>query len=388
MDPKAFTDNKTGTLVPISTSSGKDIAFVPHPLPPDWNFPSALWPLLAEAKQELGTLNGIGRTLPNPNLLLQPLQRREAIRSSQLEGTVATPQELLLFELGPEDTKGPRDKIDTWAEVHNFRRSLQLGFSQLSELPLSLRLTRNMHRVLLEGVRGQDKSPGEFRSQQNQIGSDRRFIPPPVNEMHACLDHFEKYLHADSHQYDPLVRAFLAHYQFEAIHPFMDGNGRVGRALISLMIHVWCEHRFPWLYMSPYFDQYRDEYYECLFAVSTRGAWSQWIEYCLRGVVLQCRDATQRCELLSTLKEDYHRMMEGASPRIHPIIEELFGLPMLTVPSVAERFNITYPTALSDIEKLEQSGILRLMDNTRPKKYVATKIFDIAFEDLDVLTSG
>ena len=380
MDISKFTDQKTGQTIRISFPK-EDCAFIPDPLPPEWVFPAELWPLLAEAKQELARLDGIGRALPNPELLLRPLQSREAMRSSSLEGTYATPQELLLFELNPRIPQSERDPANDWLEVSNYSRSLRLGMDELQKLPFCLRLIRELHKTLLSGGRGRDKTPGQFRTTQVHIGSDFRFVPPPPDYLGDCLDHFEKRLNEDDPGYDPLVRCYLLHYQFEAIHPFLDGNGRVGRALLALMIYQWCGLYMPWLYMSAFFERYKDEYIDNLFAVSARGAWHSWIEFCLRGTVLQARDSIIRCEELRRIRDRFHELSETAGPRAHPLVEGLFRAPIVTIPDIAARYSISYPTAKSDIENLVDLKILVELSDARPKTFYSPEIFRAAYSD-------
>jgi Fic family protein len=378
MDKAKFTDKKTGQLVKITAPD--DWAFIPDPLPANWAWPNALWPLLAEAKQAVATLNGIGQTLPNSKLLLTPLQKREALRSSSLEGTYATPEELLIFEMNPRIPKSDKDPANDWLEVSNYGAALRLGCQMLEQLPLSLRLVREIHRQLLMGVRGRDKTPGEFRTRQVQIGSDARFIPPPAQHVMPTLDSFEKYMN-QSNDYDPLVRAYVTHYQFEAIHPFLDGNGRVGRLLLALATYKWCGHAMPWLYMSAFFDKYKDEYIEKLFGVSTKGDWDSWIEFCLRGTIEQANDSISRCEQLRRVKADYQRKLSTGSVRLMSLIDDLFNSPFVEVAELARRRQITYPTAKSDIERLVQVGILRELPNLRVKTYYSPRIFGIAYSD-------
>ena len=179
----------------------------------------------------------------------------------------------------------------------------------------------------MEGVRGSDHNPGQFRTAQNQIGRPARFVPSPATRLPAQLNDFEKYLHADR-VYDPLVEAFLVHYQFEAIHPFMDGNGRVGRLLLAILIQEWCGLSEQWLYMSPYFDANRDRYIDHLFSVSTHGTWEAWIEFCLRGVAVQAQDTQRRCERLLDLHKDFHERLRevGGSVRLSAIVDDLSRL--------------------------------------------------------------
>jgi Fic family protein len=293
MDTGKFTQNKTGELVSITGVASLNHAFIPYPLPPHWAWPTRLWPLLLEARTSLAKLDGIGKHLPNPQLLLRPLQNRESLRSSSLEGTYSTPKQQLLFQIDPQYPSSASDPANADREVYNYGRALRLYAENQYELPISLRLIRELHKVLLEGGRGADRRPGEFRKTQNQIGHPARFVPPPPNYLPECLDNFEKYLHQES-PYDPLVNAFIAHYQFEAIHPFQDGNGRVGRLLLAIVIKEWCALSDPWLYMSAFFDENRDEYIDRLFRISTEGDWEGWIEFCLRGVVFQARDTENR----------------------------------------------------------------------------------------------
>lgn len=382
MDRSRFTPHLSGQLVPIVIPK-KDWAFVPHPLPPSWEFPVDLWPLLAEAKQELARLDGIARTLPNPELLLRPLQSREALRSSSLEGTYATPQELLLFELQPREPTSERDPANAHLEVANYSSSLRRGLKLLDELPFCLRLVRELHRVLLSGVRGRDKSPGEFRKTQNHIGSDFRFNPPPPTHLQSCLDNFEKELNAEQQRYDALVYCYLLHYQFETIHPFLDGNGRVGRVLLSLMVYKHCQLSMPWLYMSAYFERYKDEYIDNLFRVSTHADWQRWLTFCLRGTIAQALDSIRRCDALMSLKDEFHQRSDAAGTRAHPIVDGLFTTPIITIPGVAKQFSVTYPTAKSDVERLVNLKILTEAPNTYPKLYYCAPIFRIAYEDAE-----
>jgi Fic family protein len=379
MHPDRFTSASPGRLIPI-TIGGKDFAFIPQPLPRQWDISLSTWPLLARAKEELARLDGLGRAVPDPELLLRPLQQREALRSSSLEGTYASPEELLLFEMNPEEPATPTERASDWLEVSNYAAAVRRGTQLLDTLPLSLRLIREMHAVLLRGVRGRDRSPGEFRRTQVHIGTDRRYVPPPVDELDRCLDDFEHFLH-DSEGIDPLIRAFLAHYQFEAIHPFIDGNGRVGRALLSLCAFQWCGLSHPWLYLSPFFDRYKDDYINALFAVSAEGDWNRWIDLCLRATVDVCRDAIRRCDQLCTLREAYHAKADGKSGRMHRLIDGLFSNPIVSISSLVRQLDVTYPTAKTDVDKLVNAGILTALPKRRPQAFYAREIFDVAYSE-------
>jgi len=385
MDSSAFQRDAPGKVVSIGNG---EHAFVPDPLPPDWVFPADLWPLLADAKQHLGILEGLGRNLPNPAILLRPLADREAIRSSRLEGTYATAKELLLFDLEPRESESETDPVNDQREVFNYRRALAHGTS--SELPLSNRLLKEMHRILLERVRGADRAPGAFRKIQVAIGSTDpsvppRFVPPPPQRLRECLDLFEKYLHVTSSPFDPLVDCFLVHYQFETIHPFVDGNGRVGRLLLAIMLQQRCSLSKPWLYMSEYFDKNREEYVDSLFRISTRANWHGWIEYCLRGTLRQAKDTIERCERLRIIREEFMQRVTnaGGSVRLNQIVESIFYSPFVRLADLPAILGVTYPTAKSDIERLVEAGILQELPNVHPKTYFAPEVFNIAYDELD-----
>jgi Fic family protein len=377
----AFTQSRTGRVVPAA-GHGITHAFVPDPLPPRWEWPQRLWPVLLEAHKTLAALDGTGRHLPNPDLVLRPLQNREAQKSSSLEGTVTDPQQQMLFELDPSLPESNADRLSAHREVANYSEALRLHRTAPEPVPLSLRFIRKLHGVLMHDVRGADKSPGNFRRAQNQIGRPARYVPPPVNELPALLDAFEKYMHA-GRKYDPLVEAFILHYQFEAIHPFMDGNGRVGRLLLSLTIAEWCGLANQWLYMSAYFDRHKDEYIDRLLRVSTHGDWEGWIEFCLEGVIEQSRDTLRRCDALIELNRAFHQRANDArgSVRLNAIIDLLFTHPVVSVTNVAQIFGVTYPTARSDLNKLESRGVISLIPKARTISYYSEPIFRIIYAD-------
>lgn len=383
MDPTIFQPNAPGTVIPIGNG---EYAFVPNPLPPaGWTFPPDLWPLLADAKQQLGILEGLGRNLPNPAILLRPLADREAIRSSRLEGTYATAKELLLFDLEPRESTSELDRANDQREVFNYRRALFHGTN--TELPLSARLLKDMHRILLESVRGRDRAPGEFRKVQVAIGggSTTRFVPPPPERLLECVDPFEKHLHTTSSPFDPLVDSFLAHYQFETIHPFLDGNGRVGRLLLAIMLQQRCGLSKPWLYMSEYFDKNRDDYINYLFRVSTHANWHDWLEFCIQGTIVQAKDTVSRCERLRIAREEFMQRVTnvGGSVRLNLIVENIFHSPFVRVADLPARLGVTYPTARADIQRLVDAEILQEVPNTTPRTFYAPEVYNIAYDDLD-----
>lgn len=385
MDPAAFTEPKTGELVRVGLPD-PDWAFVPAPLPPAFKPEDSLQNLLLEAYGEVMRLDGIGRSLPNPNLLLMPLQQREAITSSEIEGTHATAQQLLFFELEQPEAKDAHDDVNDWREVFNYGRALREGRALAAQSGYTRWLACALHQRLLEGVRGDDKTPGIFRKRPVQIGSDRRFVPPPPERVNDCFEALERYMNLDRSTFHPLLDVYLIHYQFEAIHPFNDGNGRVGRLLMAIMTAARLRLAQPWLYMSAYFERFKDEYMRNLFNISAKGAWQQWLEFCLTGTREQAKESCKRCELLRGLKDAYlGRLERKGSVRLGRIIEGLFERPIVTITEMSRRFDIGYHTAQSDAEKLVKARILTPMPGTRPKAYEAKAIFLLAYEPLEKL---
>ena len=372
----------TGRLVPIPNGPpGVEVAFVPDPLPPKWNWPGDLWPLLLEARKCLSSLDGTGKHLPDPGILLQPLQAREAQLSSQLEGTFTDPQQQVLFQADPKYPTSATDPANAFREVFNYRRALRLRLEGTNDLPLSLRLIRELHSILMDGVRGSDQRPGEFRKIQNQIGWPARFVPPPPSELDSTLDALEKYLYSND-GFDPLVRAFLAHYQFETIHPFRDGNGRVGRLLLSLTIAEWCDLSSQWLYMSAFFEKNKRQYMDLLFNVSAQAEWEAWVRFCLEGVVTQSIDTEKRCDKLLALHHDFHDRLKGGSVRLSRMVDVLFSSPVISVNGYKSIFKVTYPTARSDLKKLETLGIVQRLEKMEQITYYSAQIYKITYEDV------
>lgn len=373
-----FRDRNAGRLVKISGAHNLAHAFVPADLPPKWKFPTHLWPLLVDARTQLGTLEGTGKHMAHPELIMRPLQYREAQKSSSLEGTYTDPRKQMLFELEPTEPVSADDPVNARREVSNYARALKIGRSD--ELPLSLRLIKNLHEVLMDGVRGSDRNPGNFRRLQNQIGRPARYVPPPVTELDRLLHNFELYLHKDDDT-DPLVKAFIAHYQFEAIHPFMDGNGRVGRLLLALTIAEWCELSNQWLYMSEFFDRNRDAYIDALYAVSAGGDWEAWIEFCLTGVVEQAKDTMVRYDRLINLRRDFQQRIHesGGTVRLARLVDELFLIPMIRVTDARDLLGVTYPTARSDLETLEGLEIVSEILGAKQKAFLSIPVFDVAY---------
>lgn len=353
-------------------------AFVPDPLDPVIDFDLTLINALSRADRALSELAGIARTLPNPHLLIRPFMRREAVLSSRIEGTQASLSDLLYFEAA----NAGEPALPDVREVANYVRALEHGLERLGTLPLSLRLIREMHEQLMQGVRGENQTPGEFRRSQNWIGPpgctlmDATYVPPPVEEMERALDLFEKYLHAEP-RLPVLVRLALIHYQFEAIHPFLDGNGRIGRLLITLLLCVDGMLPQPLLYLSAYFEQHRDEYYHRLMEVSRSGDWNAWILYFLNGVEVQSRDAIERSDALLSLWGSYRdRLQEArASALLLRLVDELFSYPAINSGMAAASLGVTFASAQANIDKLIAAGILvEATGQKRNRVYVAREI--------------
>lgn len=362
--------------------AGESYAFIPNPLPLNRSFSEKTWRLLADATSALGSLNGVGKYLPNPRLLLSPIQRREAQISSELEGTITNPRQQMLFDFDMLDEKNIEDEQGL-REVYNYQMALNYYVENQGKLPISLRLIRNLHAILMQGVRGYDKEPGQFRKIPVQIGRPARFIPPPPNSYKQPLFELEKYIHAKKN-IPPLIDAFLVHYQFEAIHPFRDGNGRVGRILLAIMTAKGQKMTHSWLYMSSFFNTHKDDYLDKLFRISTDGQWDEWINFCLEGVVQQAYDTEKRFDRLVYLSRDFKERINrvGGSHRLHSIADNLFVVSIVQPARLAEEYSVNYRTARSDIDKLVKVEILSEIPDTRPMTYFNTDIFSLIFEDI------
>lgn len=339
-------------------------AFVPHPLPPDP--PLELTPihfdLLEKANRALGRLDGLSRLLPDTGLFVYHFVRKEALLSSQIEGTQSSLSDLLLYE----QDEAPGVPLADVEEVSSYVAAMNHGLTRLREgFPLSLRLLREIHEVLLSTGRGSTKQPGEFRRSQNWVGGtrpgDARFVPPPPDQLAECLGALEKFLHDDPVRTPTLVKAALAHVQFETIHPFLDGNGRLGRLLITLLLCAEEALTDPTLYLSLYFKQHRQEYYEHLQSVREAGAWEAWLEFFLMGVLETAEQAVttaiRTLELFAADREQITMLGRpaGSVLRVH---EHLQKQPITSVPSAAVELNLTAPTVRSAIQHLQKLKIV------------------------------
>ncbi len=354
-------------------------AFIPAPLPPRepaLALDAELLALLSKADIALGRLDGAAEALPNPDLFVFMYVRKEAVLSSQIEGTQTSLLEVLEFEaeaLEPE----PSQDLE---EVVNYIAALKYGLQRLVELPVSLRLIKEIHAKLMTGVRGSDKTPGEFRTSQNYIGvageplSRARFVPPPPEEMWESLDNLEKFLHDEAPLPD-LIRLGLAHAQFETIHPFLDGNGRVGRLLITFLL---CERgilRRPLLYLSHYFKRYKTEYNDRLQAIRDTGAWEPWLKFFLQGVHEVSLEATGTARRIMQMREQHRELIVAKlgkrTDRGLKLLERLFDVPVVTGVSVEKLTGLSTPNANALIQSLAALGLLKeVTGQKRNRRYI------------------
>ena len=353
-------------------------AFLPPPLPPAVVIGPEQWRSLSNADRAIGELAGVARSLPNPLLLAQTLARREAVLSSRIEGTLSSLSELVLFEVeGPAG--GGHDDV---REVLNYVRAVEHVLAPNRRLPVSLPLLLEAHAILMDGVRGGHATPGEFRRSQNWIGSPgavivtASYVPPPPERLWECLGPLEMYLHADR-ALPPLIDIALIHYQFEAIHPFLDRNGRVGRLLIVLLLVEWGLLPGAVLDLSAYIEPRRDRYYGALMAVSTDGDWTGWIDFMLEVFEQQARDAAARARALQELRDDFRRRVATtrASGLLPVLVDELFRVPALTITRARDLLGVTHRAATQNVEKLVAAGLLSEVPNSgRRRLFLATEV--------------
>jgi Fic family protein len=355
MDPRAFKSEEAGQVV--RTLAGY-WAFVPAPAPPSIEYTSELALALSQADAALSELSGLGRYLPNPDLLIAPYVKREAVASSRIEGTQADLSDLLLDELAPQKTAPGSDVL----EVRNYVAALNLGIRKLEELPMASRLIRELHRVLMRNVRGEYATPGEFRRSQNWIGAPgstletATYVPPPPDQMVECLKHFEQFVNQRGTMPD-LVQCALMHEHFEAIHPFIDGNGRIGRLLITLFLLERKRLSKPLLYLSSYIEQHRSDYYELLQRIRTEGDWTSWLMYFLTAVRETSHSAMRQANALVALRERARSKLAGEH-RATALLDELFINPYVTVARAAKLLKVSEPTADKTVKFLSDKGML------------------------------
>ena len=339
-------------------------AFVPPPLPPDPPVRlDAIQRVLEQANQSLGRLDGLASALPNLSLFIYAYVRKEAVLSSQIEGTQSSLSDLLLFENG----EAPGVPINDVQEVSNYVAALNHGLERLrGGFPLSLRLIREIHEVLLSKGRGSDKRPGEFRQSQNWIGGTRpgtaAFVPPPPELVLDCMGALELFLHDERADLPVLIKAGLVHVQFETIHPFLDGNGRLGRLLITFLLCAAGVLREPILYLSLYFKQHRPAYYELLDRVRAKGEWETWLDFFLTGVRDTADQAATAARRILAVFEDHRRKIEALgrpAASVLRVFEHLQRNPIMSIPAAAKTIGISAPTVAKSLEHMQKLGMLR-----------------------------
>jgi len=370
MPEPEHSETRLGRYVETPVGGESVRSFVPPPLPPSpaLELTPAIVTRLANAERALGRLDGVAARLPDQALFLYMYVRKEAVLSSQIEGTQSTLDDLLLFEMNAEAGQ----PIDDVREVSNYVDAMMYGLDRLHTLPLSLRLIREMHARLLQGGRGGTKMPGEFRTTQNWIGGTRPgnaiYVPPPVTEMTRCLDQLERFLHAETPNLPTLIKAGLLHVQFESIHPFLDGNGRIGRLLVTLILTVSGVIRQPLLYLSLYLKAHRSDYYRLLQEVRERGAWEAWIEFFLDGVdeiANQAFETATRIDHL--LRTDRDRVSAesvraGSVLRVHQAMQTR---PFISGPAAVAATGLTTPTVNAVFAELIHMGIVEEITGKR-----------------------
>ena len=382
MNRDEFQNTPVGHLVP---TMDQHWAFVPAPLPRELVLPTDVILLLDEASRAVSVLAGVGETLTNPHLLIRPFLRREAVLSSQIEGTQASVSEIYRFEAS--EGKAFRRRVpggrDDAREIRNYERAVEHGQVLLEKLPISARLINEMHGILLMGVRGGDKRLGEWRTEQVWIGAegtrieDARFVPPPASEMAQLMTDWEKFVN-ESTALPPLIECALMHYQFETIHPYSDGNGRIGRSLITLFLIERKILSAPLLYLSVYFERNRLAYYDHLLSLSRTGDWMPWLRYFLVGVREQARDAVIRSRRLRSMQDEYRQTLRARSESGNALrlLEHIFDRPYQTAQSASAFLGVTEAGARNILNRLVDAGVL-VKINTHPRFYVAREMLHV-----------
>jgi Fic family protein len=354
----------TGHYVPLPSAAGeKARAFVPNPLPPvpPLKLDTEIQELIEKAMLALGRLDGLTTVLPDPTLFLYSYVRKEAVLSSQIEGTQSSLSDLLLFEM--EGVAGvPLNDVQ---EVSSYVAAMNFGLKRLAELPLSLRLLKEIHGILLAKGRGSKKEPGEFRRSQNWVGGTRPgnavYVPPPPDQLIECLGPLEKFLHNDPVKTPLLIKAALAHVQFETIHPFLDGNGRLGRLLITFLFCAEGALHEPLLYLSLYFKQHRQQYYDLLQSVRLTGDWEAWLRFFITGVEETANQAAQTARALMNLAAADEKRVQaigkpaGSALRVHRLLQ---AQPIISIASASGKLSLTAPTVTASLRHLEKLGIV------------------------------
>jgi len=380
MIPDDFSSNSPGEVKKIVGPRFTYWAFIPNPLPPKLVYDNDLLFFLGEANRAMGEFSGFLSGSPGSRLLIRPLFRREAVASSQIEGTISDIEDLYLFEADQNTFLLAEDV----REVSNYLKALEFGLERLKSLPISTRLFKELHSVLMSGVRGGYSYPGELRRTQNWIGkpgctlNEADYVPPPPEELNDCLGELENFINCES-RLPSLVRLALVHYQFEAIHPFVDGNGRVGRLLISLLKTYWGLMDQPGLYLSSYFEVNRQEYYSRLRSVSFDGDWNGWVLFFLKAVLDQSELGKNKLKEIMDLRSNWISRLKPVSSALPlALIDSLFENPVITIPQAAEMLEVTYVSARRAVTTLCERGILSQTDQSKyGKKYIASELIEI-----------
>jgi cell filamentation protein, protein adenylyltransferase len=384
---------RLGTYISSSVAGETVRAFIPPPLPPVPELQlKELHQHLDRANQELGRLNGMTRFLPDIRFLLYLYTRKEALVSSQIEGTQSSFADLLLFE----NHEAPHVRVEDVEEVSNYVAAMQHGLKRMAGgFPLSLRLTREIHAILLRGGRGAKKMPGEFRRTQNWIGGSRpgnaSFVPPPPERLTECLDSLERFLHDDKHRLPVLVEAGLVHVQFESIHPFLDGNGRLGRLLITLLLCAKGALTEPLLYPSLYLKSNRDQYYDLLQRVRTEGAWEDWLAFFVQGVAVAAQEAADtagRTLKLFAKDKDKIEKLGRAAPSALRLHEFMQTNPYVRIRTTAKALELTVPTVTSSLNHLVGLGIVKeISGKHRDRLFAYTRYVNMVSEGTNPLST-
>ncbi|MDE3204468.1 MAG: Fic family protein [Acidobacteriota bacterium] len=382
MDPARYEETAFGRAQRTPGPHGY-VAYFPRPIPRHLAVSAVNVVLLSDAEAALGRLAGAGRLLPEPQLLVGPYLRREAVASTRIEGTRASLGDI--FDAEASD-RPPDADVE---EVINYIAAMETGLERLATLPLSTRLIREMYSTILAGVRGRERQPGELRSSQNWIGAPGDtidtavFVPPPASEVQPLLDDLERFVH-DPPQLPVLVQAALIHYQFETIHPFLDGNGRLGRLLVVFFLVIRDRLPAPLLYLSPYFERRRTRYYDALQMVREAGDFDAWLALFLEAVATQAADAVARAERLTDLRERYRHTVRAATRgQANRLVDLAFEQPVLTAIMVERRLGVTRPAALTSLRQLEELGILRPspVGPRRQLRWTASEVMEILTAD-------
>jgi Fic family protein len=381
LDPARFNSSQREHLV---KTIGGAWAFVPPPLPPKLSL-AALANSLTSASLAIGELNGVAQRLPNPYFLIRPLQRREALTSSAMEGTITTLGDMVL-----EEAKADAPQSDDAREALNYIRALDETDKMLKRFPISHRVIKQAHTILLQGLssaRGAGKRPGQYKVHQNAIGKPgetihtARYVPPPPQQTLSCMDSLEAYINRETvNATEKLIDLALVHYQFESIHPFDDGNGRIGRMIVTLLAQQSKLLDLPLLHVSAFLEQRKDDYIDHMFAVSTAGKWEEWVVFFLGAVEASCAKAIELAGRIAALQKSLTARASGngKSPRLAMIADRFFEKQWAKVSEIQELCKVSFPTAQSDLRKLVQLGILRELSTKNSRIYIASEILELS----------